>query len=305
MFGNSELGECLFSDNTVTSPTSVVAVINPSEFVPVPTTIEWAAPDSHSHQQQHCDYDKPPLPNEVAGNEVEPATTRSFHHTTSAAMSAAHDNKLQYTLSANATTWTPRQRRGNEAYEPDGLQQLIEMAAERFRNASSWKQHVTESRGDKGDFNDEVQHLQHPAAHLLNRLRITGAPVCLLEAPWEADRIRSALEQGPHKSAKEHIDFLRDEFVGMIKEGHWTVLPAHLVASERWLRLSPLGVVPQRERRPRTICDYTYFGINPQTLPLAPQEAMQFGRALQRLLQRMLLHTATHDADRSSFPKLT
>ena len=44
---------------------------------------------------------------------------------------------------------------------------------------------------------------------------------------------------------------------------------------------------PQRERRPRTFCDYTYYGINPETVPLAPQEAMQFRRALQRVLQRI------------------
>ena len=73
----------------------------------------------------------------------------------------------------------------------------------------------------------------------------------------------------------------------MIKKGHWTVLPAQLILDHPDLRLSPLGVVPQRDRRPRTISDYSYFGVNEDTVALAPQEAMQFGRTLQRLLQKI------------------
>jgi hypothetical protein len=79
----------------------------------------------------------------------------------------------------------------------------------------------------------------------------------------------------------------REEFVSMINKGHWTLLPAELIEGELLLRLSPLGVVPQSDQRPRTICDYTYFGVNPETLPLAPQEAVQFGKALQRVLQKI------------------
>ena len=51
-----------------------------------------------------------------------------------------------------------------------------------------------------------------------------------------------------------------------------------------WLRLSPLGVVPQRERRPRLIVDLTFWGINLETISFVPKEAMQFGRSLERLL---------------------
>ena len=50
------------------------------------------------------------------------------------------------------------------------------------------------------------------------------------------------------------------------------------------LRISPLGVAPQRDRRPRLIVDYTFSGVIADTLALAPKEAMQFGRALQRVL---------------------
>jgi hypothetical protein len=47
----------------------------------------------------------------------------------------------------------------------------------------------------------------------------------------------------------------------MIHKGNWIVLPARLVLHEPQLRLSPLGVVPQRDRRPRTISDYTFFAL--------------------------------------------
>ena len=60
------------------------------------------------------------------------------------------------------------------------------------------------------------------------------------------------------------------------------------------LRLSPPGVVPQRNRRPRWICDYSWWGINADTLPLAAKESMQFGHALDRILREILLADPTH-----------
>ncbi|EJK54774.1 hypothetical protein THAOC_25567, partial [Thalassiosira oceanica] len=50
------------------------------------------------------------------------------------------------------------------------------------------------------------------------------------------------------------------------------------------VRISPPGVVPQRARRDRTICDLTYPGVNASTVNLALTEAMQFGNALRRIL---------------------
>ena len=49
-----------------------------------------------------------------------------------------------------------------------------------------------------------------------------------------------------------------------------------------------MGVVPQRERRPRTIVDYSFSGINQEAERGAPAEAMQFGKALNRILQRIV-----------------
>jgi hypothetical protein len=53
------------------------------------------------------------------------------------------------------------------------------------------------------------------------------------------------------------------------------------------LRVSPLGVVPQRDRRPRIIVDYSLYDINKDTLKMAPEQSMQFGKAIERLMQSL------------------
>jgi hypothetical protein len=63
------------------------------------------------------------------------------------------------------------------------------------------------------------------------------------------------------------------------------VAPYLAVCNLPGLRISPLGVVPQRDRRPRLIVDYTYSKVNMETIPLAPREAMQFGRVVNRVVQ--------------------
>ena len=56
------------------------------------------------------------------------------------------------------------------------------------------------------------------------------------------------------------------------------------------LRLSPVGLTPQMDRRDHIFIDYTWSGVNDATRHLAP-DSMQFGHALQQILQRM------YDAD--------
>ena len=96
-----------------------------------------------------------------------------------------------------------------------------------------------------------------------------------------------ALARGSHQSALSHMEFLRDEMADMIDQGYWVILPYSNVLHLPHLRLSPLGVVPQRDRRPRIIVDYTFWGINDDTVPLAPSESMQFGRAFERILHKI------------------
>ena len=61
----------------------------------------------------------------------------------------------------------------------------------------------------------------------------------------------------------------------MIEKQQWTILPASLILNVLGLRLSPLGLVPQASRRDWTISDYSFSGVNADTVPLAPKEAMQ------------------------------
>ena len=72
----------------------------------------------------------------------------------------------------------------------------------------------------------------------------------------------------------------------MVEAGHWLVLPYSTVRHATDLHISPLGVVPQRDRRPRPIIDYTFSGVNEATVKLAPPESMQFGKALDRIIQK-------------------
>jgi hypothetical protein len=145
-----------------------------------------------------------------------------------------------------------------------------------------WQQ-VVNSRRQRGDFGR--LRIQHPAQRFLQYLKKRGVPVILPTPPWDQVRIQTALTRGPHKSAKDHRAFLHTEMADMIEKGQWLVLPFDQVKDMPNLRLSPIGVVPQRDRRPRTIVDYSYSGVNQETCQLAPQEAMQFGTALQRIIE--------------------
>eukprot|EP00978_Attheya_sp_CCMP212_P034417 scaffold143976_cov43-Attheya_sp.AAC.2 len=73
----------------------------------------------------------------------------------------------------------------------------------------------------------------------------------------------------------------------MVSRGQWMVLPYSAMRDLPDLRISPPGVVPQRDRRPRLTVDDSFSGVNEDTVPLAPKESMQFGSALQRLLHKI------------------
>ena len=75
----------------------------------------------------------------------------------------------------------------------------------------------------------------------------------------------------------------------MCQRRHTIVLPLSAVKKLKRVRVSPPGVVPQQDRRARTVSDLTDAaspmpGVNETTVPLAPADAMQFGQALRRLL---------------------
>jgi hypothetical protein len=113
-------------------------------------------------------------------------------------------------------------------------------------------------------------------------------PLKLNSSPWTDDYKRQILNRGPHRSATDHNDFLREEYVEMIQKKFWMVLPASKIMHHPELRLSPLRVVPQHERRPRIICDYSFHGINEATVATEPHEATRFGRALRRIMTQIV-----------------
>ena len=169
----------------------------------------------------------------------------------------------------------------------DRLGKLILHAAARLATATSWEHFITSTRGPSNLQHNITARTQHPAGRYLDRLRPVGAPVLQSTKPWDREAISVALSRGSHQSALSHLEFLRDEMADMIDQGYWTILPYSYVLHLPRLRLSPLGVVPQRDRRPRIIVDYTFWGINDDTVPLAPSESMQFGRALERILHKI------------------
>ena len=146
-----------------------------------------------------------------------------------------------------------------------------------------WTRTIEHCRG-QSNVSDKVETLPHRAARLLQHLRKRGASVTLATPPWDAQQQHAAIARGPHKSSHGERSFVCEEILDFCRQGYWIVLPYHTARDLPNLRISPLGVVPQRDRRPRLIVDYTFSGLNPDSLPLAPREAMQFGRALQRVL---------------------
>lgn len=178
-----------------------------------------------------------------------------------------------------------------EAFPPsllqDSLGKLVNTATAACRKHKTLEQYL-KSLQSRNDIHPHVQRLPHPAAPLLHDLHTFGAPAHLTDPPWSTQHKLDSIKRGPHRSATEHLDFLREEFTEMVRKRYWTVLPAAEIIHHQDLRLSPLGVVPQHDRRPRIICDYTFSGVNAATLHTGPHEAMRFGHALRRILARIV-----------------
>jgi hypothetical protein len=161
---------------------------------------------------------------------------------------------------------------------------MVQRLAADYESAASWTEFVENFRGRKGDFHPQVKRIPHGTATLLENMRRNGASVQLSTPKWTMAQKEAALERGARQSANAHITFMRGEFADMIRKKQWILLPAALVMTQEELRLSPLGVIPERDRRPRSIIDYTFYRVNEDTVVMAPPEAMQFGKALWRIL---------------------
>jgi len=179
-----------------------------------------------------------------------------------------------------------RIRIATTSYKQDRLGKIVSESVRSFCRAPSWSQYARSAR-PMSRLSKKLRSLRHRAAPYLNRLRRKGASAKVSSPHWSRTLLEQRLLRGPHKSATEHNEFVRDEFADFCDSGFWTVLPYDLVKDIPNLRLSPLGVVPQRDRRPRLIVDLSFYGLNAETIRQAPPESMQFGRALERILFRV------------------
>ena len=168
------------------------------------------------------------------------------------------------------------------------LRKYAMQSASKLDSVGSWGLFVLSERGGLADISVGAASIPHKAARLMEHLRRRGAGVPLHTGPWALDRVRRAAERGSHRSAKDEVEFVCLEMLEFCEQGFWTVLPLEAALQLPHLRLSPLGVVPQRNRRSRLIVDYTYSGVNDETARLAPPEAMQFGKALHRVLSKVV-----------------
>jgi hypothetical protein len=117
----------------------------------------------------------------------------------------------------------------------------------------------------------------------------------ILKAIQESEDLSKSIKikEEKNKRKDEWIARIDDAIQAETRRISLMVLPFDDIEHPQNLRITPLRVVPQHQRRPRAIVDYTFSGVNPDLLPRAPAEAMQFGRALDHILYK-ILHADPH-----------
>jgi hypothetical protein len=80
----------------------------------------------------------------------------------------------------------------------------------------------------------------------------------------------------------------------MIQKGQWTILPFSAVKDYINLCISPPGVIPQCNKHPRWIFDYSFYHVNDDTIPLFAKGSMQFRHTLHWILWHILLADPNH-----------
>ena len=172
------------------------------------------------------------------------------------------------------------------------LGRLVESFSILLDSSSSWEDFVHRAR-NRSCLSKDIRDIQHPAVPLLEIFRRNGAPASFID-PWTLDRKDAAVAVNGYASTRRFQGFLEQEMADMITQGFWVALPYEKVRHLPELRLSQAGIIPQKDRRPRTIVDYRRSGVNDATIDQAPTESMQFGRALERGLHQILTAPEEH-----------
>ena len=158
----------------------------------------------------------------------------------------------------------------------DALGEFIRLDTNFYVDHGTWNS-LFHSRKGRSNFPLTLRHLQHKAARLLNHYARHGVPVLIQDRPWTLTEKDNAMNRGNHPSAHSFTEFLRTEMGDMREKGMFIVIPYNLVRKHPQLRISPLCCVPQRDRRPRMINDYTFSGVNPSTLKMPPPRSHAMG----------------------------
>ena len=154
----------------------------------------------------------------------------------------------------------------------DRLGKHIDRIVKHFLTSPTWNEFINRERGNH-DIQPEIElRIDHKAASYLKRIGRSGVPVLQKSAPWTLEQKEAAIARGSHQSTEQHHDFLDNEMADMIDQKHWILIPYKYIRLHTHLRLSPMGVVPQRERRPRVIVDFTFSGVNQETVGVAPNQ---------------------------------
>ena len=133
----------------------------------------------------------------------------------------------------------------------------MELDTSLFNDCNSWSDLFHQVKG-RSNFTAGLKQLRHKAKPLLLRYANQGVPVVLSSKPWTIDQKDAVIIRGNYPSTKAFSEFIMSEMTDMRKKGMFIVLPYTSVRDLSPLQLSPLGCVPQRDRRPRIINDYTF-----------------------------------------------
>ena len=278
-----QLAVTAVASNTTSAPSPAVPA-KASNKTPAPSPTALAKASTEGAATAVPTAPSPTVPAKASNTTLAPSPTVLAKASTDGAATAvptAPSPTAPAKVSDTDTEATPQ-----PTHSRTGFDAHVAAAQQAYQQAATWDDFVATQRGSS-HLASQVRMLPHPSAAFLHSLHRQGLPVVLSDGPWTPSKLQAKLDRGPHQSATLHQDFVREEMADFMDKGFWTVLPFDAVKGLPGLRLSPLGVVPQRERRPRLIVDYTFDGVNEATVGLAPPEAMQFGRALERLLAQI------------------
>ena len=174
----------------------------------------------------------------------------------------------------------------NVSAQTDRLGELVAKCSAMLESSASWVDFVRQVHGPSS-LQDNMQDLPHQAGEYLASLHEHGVPCIQEDEDWSLELLDERMARGCHRSATEHKAFIREEMADFVENGFYAVLPYSKVRHLKGLRLSPLGIKEERDRRARLVVDHTWFLINLHTLGYTTKEAMQFGGALYRLLYKI------------------